>query len=140
MVLIIKSRLRCQALLFFRCLVELSSLKILTKKRLDKKSIFQFFEHKMEVFVESVKVNDQGQIVVPKVITEEFGFKKGDEIILLKKKGYFILKPALLDPWKEIQKIMDGEAEKVGWYNEDDVLVYMKERRKKRNSKNANND
>ena len=76
--------------------------------------------------MESVIVNEKGQIVLPSVIAEEFGFKQGDEVQVLRKKGYFILKPASLDPWKEIQNIMDGEAEKIGWNSEDDVLLYMK--------------
>ena len=105
------------------------SIKILFYFILDKKVFFLFLDRGDGGFMESVRVDEQGQIVLPCGITEEFGFKKGEEIIVLKKKGYFILKPLSLDPWKEIQNIMDGEAEKIGWSSEDDVLAFMKKNR-----------
>ena len=80
--------------------------------------------------MESVRVNEQGQIIVPQMFTEEIGLRKGEKIQLLKRNGYFIAKPASIDPWKELQKLMEGEAEKVGWETDEDVVQFIKELRK----------
>ena len=82
--------------------------------------------------MENVRVNQQGEIIVPQVFTEEIGFKKGDEIQLLKRNGYFIIKPASIDPWKELQNLMEGEAEKVGWKTDEDVVKFIKELRREK--------
>jgi len=80
----------------------------------------------------NVRVNEHGQIIVPQMFTEEIGFRKGEEIQLLKRNGYFIAKPASIDPWKELQKLMEGEAEKVGWKTDEDVVQFIKELRKEK--------
>jgi len=80
--------------------------------------------------MESVRVNEQGQIIVPQMFTEEIGLRKGEEIQLLKRNGYFIAKPTSIDPWKELQKLMEGEAERVGWNTDEDVVQFIKELRK----------
>jgi len=82
--------------------------------------------------MENVRVNEQGQIIVPQMFTEELGFRKGEDIQLLKRNGYFIAKPASIDPWKELQKLMEGEAEKVGWKTDEDVVQFIKELRKEK--------
>ena len=82
--------------------------------------------------MENVRVNEQGQLIVPQMFTEELGFRKGEEIQLLKRNGYFIAKPASIDPWKELQKLMEGEAERVGWKTDEDVVQFIKELRKEK--------
>ena len=112
------------------------------KKSLDKKAGIYIDVHRVyiqEVIMDSVKVNDNGQITIPNSITKSLGITKGEEFRFIKKNKYFIMVPSDYDPLTEIQNIMDGEAEKVGWKTEDDVIDFMRELRKERYLENANN-
>jgi len=80
--------------------------------------------------MQNIRVNDSGQITIPPAITEELGIEKGEEFKILKRDNYYIMMPSSLDPLKVLQTIMEGEAKKVGWESEDDVIEYMKEVRK----------
>ena len=88
----------------------------------------------------SVRVNEIGQILIPETITEKFGILKGMEFNIFKRNGEYILKPTPLQAFREIQRIMDGEAEKIGWTSDDDAIDYMIELRKERFLHSANND
>jgi len=78
----------------------------------------------------NIRVNDSGQITIPPSITAELGIVRGEEFSLIKRDNYYIMMPLALDPLQALQTIMEGEAEKVGWESEDDVIEYMKEVRK----------
>ena len=78
----------------------------------------------------NIRVNDSGQITIPPTITEELGIERGQEFNIIKRDNYYIMMPLTLDPLKALQKIMEGEAETVGWASEDDVIEYMREVRK----------
>ena len=82
--------------------------------------------------MESVKVNDNGQITIPNSITESLGIAKGEEFRLIKKNKYYIMMPSDYDPLTEIQNLMEGEAEKVGWKSEEDIIEFMRELRRER--------
>ena len=93
--------------------------------------------------MQSVRVNDSGQITIPPVLMEELGIEKGKEIRIIKKDGYFVVFPISNNPLKEMQKICEGLAEEAGWKTEEDILKYCKEIRKElaeeRRMSNANN-
>jgi bifunctional DNA-binding transcriptional regulator/antitoxin component of YhaV-PrlF toxin-antitoxin module len=88
----------------------------------------------------SVMVNDTGQIMIPETITKKLGITKGMELCIIKKRGVYILKPTPLQAFKEILRILDGEAEKLGWKSEEDATEYFNEFRRERKKLNENND
>ena len=93
--------------------------------------------------MDSLKVNKKGQIIVPQFVIEEVGLKEGEEVKILKRNGYFIMKPTSLDPLKEMQKQCVNLAEESGWETEEDIIQYCKQVRKElgesRRINNANN-
>ena len=81
----------------------------------------------------SIKVSAKGQITLPSDIQKEFGIKKGDEIILIRKGQKIILeKPEwiakkLKDEFADVQSQSEQSLRKL-WLNKDDEIwnVYLK--------------
>jgi len=90
--------------------------------------------------MESVRVNDSGQITLPPDIMEKMGIGRGDELFLCKKNGMYVLQPSSEDPLKKLQELCKGMADELGLKTEEDVIRFSKEVRKKRAKQNANND
>ena len=88
----------------------------------------------------NVRVNESGQINIPSTVTEVMGIRKGEELVVLKRNGYFILTPTSTDPLDKIRKVCEGLAEKVGWETDEDIVDFMRELRKERYLQNADND
>jgi hypothetical protein len=57
--------------------------------------------------------------------------KKGDKIIFFEENGKYYLQNSNSAVLKIIQKEMEGEAEKAGFRNPDDVTKYIKDMRKR---------
>jgi len=83
--------------------------------------------------MEIAKVTSKGQITIPRDIRVKMGLKKGDKIIFFEEDGKFFFQNSASIALKNLQKSMKGEAEKAGFTNPDDVVEYIKSRRKKRN-------
>lgn len=86
--------------------------------------------------MEIAKVTSKGQITIPRDIRVKMKIKKGDKIIFFEDKGKFFLQNSDLIAIKaleDIQSSMEGEAEKAGFNNPDDVQKYIKTLRKARN-------
>jgi len=83
--------------------------------------------------MESVIINDRGQITLPIFLMEKMGLTKGDEIFLIEENGRFVLQNTEPDALTRLQDLMEGEAERVGWKTPEDVADYMKKRRYERN-------
>ena len=90
--------------------------------------------------MQSVRVNEQGQIDLPPLMMEKLGIEKGMEFFVIKRNGEYVFKPTPLQSLEEIQKICSGKAEEAGWKSEEDVNEFMSELRKERYIQNANND
>ena len=90
--------------------------------------------------MQSIRVNDSGQINIPSVVTEMMGIEKGEELVVLKRNGYFIVTPSSTDPLDKIRKVCEGLAEKAGWETDEDIVDFMRELRKERYLQNADND
>jgi bifunctional DNA-binding transcriptional regulator/antitoxin component of YhaV-PrlF toxin-antitoxin module len=88
--------------------------------------------------MESLRVNEYGEINIPQRITEMLGAKKGEELLLLKRNGYFIVSSASIDPLDKIRKACEGLATQAGWESDDDIVDFMRELRKERYLQNAN--
>jgi len=83
--------------------------------------------------MEVAKITSKGQITIPSSIRIKMGLKKGDKILFLEDNGKFFLLNSASVVLKDFQNIMKGEAENVGFTSPDDVVEYIKSRRKIRN-------
>ncbi|MCL1827301.1 MAG: AbrB/MazE/SpoVT family DNA-binding domain-containing protein [Candidatus Cloacimonetes bacterium] len=80
--------------------------------------------------MQSVIINKDKQITLPAELMEDMGLEVGSELIFSKKNGEYVLVSLVISVLKEMKEIMKGEAEKVGWYDDDDVADYIMELRK----------
>ena len=78
----------------------------------------------------SVLVNEQGQITLSPSMMEKMGIEKGGELFFCIKEGEYILKSKPINPLKELQRLCKGIAEERGWKTEEDVYDYMKHKRR----------
>ena len=84
--------------------------------------------------MEVAKITSKGQITIPRDIRVKMDLKKGDKIIFFEENGKYFFANSASIALKNIQEIMKGEAERVGFKNPDDVVKYIKSRRKIRNN------
>jgi AbrB family looped-hinge helix DNA binding protein len=77
--------------------------------------------------IRTIKVTDKGQIAIPKLIREELGIYKGDELIVLSSGGKLILQKAekvsekMEEDFKDIQKLGLSVLHKI-WDNKEDEI------------------
>jgi len=82
--------------------------------------------------MEVAKVTSKGQITIPRDIRQKMDLKKGDKILFFEENGKYFLQNSASIALKTIQNSMKGEAERAGFNNSDDVVKYIKSRRKTR--------
>jgi AbrB family looped-hinge helix DNA binding protein len=82
--------------------------------------------------MEIAKVTSKGQITIPRDIRVKLDIKKGDKILIFEENGKYFFQNSASVALKSIQNIMKGEAEKAGFNDPDDVVKYIKSRRKTR--------
>lgn len=80
--------------------------------------------------MELAKVTSKGQITIPIEIRRKLGVKTGDKILFVEENGRIVLINATLAALKTAQKAFEGEAERAGLSNEEDVMEMIKEMRK----------
>jgi len=80
--------------------------------------------------MEVAKVTSKGQVTIPRDIRVKMDLKKGDKILFFEENGKYFLQNSASIALKKIQDIMKGEAERVGFNDPDDVVKYIKSRRK----------
>jgi AbrB family looped-hinge helix DNA binding protein len=83
--------------------------------------------------MEVAKITSKGQITIPRDIRVKMELKKGDKILFFEENGKWFFQNSASIALKHIQKSMKGEAERAGFNNPDDVVIYIKSRRKIRN-------
>jgi AbrB family looped-hinge helix DNA binding protein len=86
--------------------------------------------------MEIARVTSKGQITIPRDIRVKMNIKRGDKIVFFEDNGnYFIQNSAsiALKALEDFQNSMEGEAEKAGFNDPDDVVKYIKSLRKVRN-------
>ncbi len=80
--------------------------------------------------MEFAKITSKGQITIPIQIRKKLKLKEGDKVFFYEEKGKIILQNASQVALATFQKKMTGEAVKVGFESEKDVVNYIKEIRK----------
>jgi AbrB family looped-hinge helix DNA binding protein len=83
--------------------------------------------------MEVAKVTSKGQITIPRDIRVKMELKKGDKILFFEENGKCFFQNSASIALKNFQESMKGEAERAGFDNPDDVVNYIKSRRKIRN-------
>jgi AbrB family looped-hinge helix DNA binding protein len=83
--------------------------------------------------MEIAKVSSKGQITIPRDLRIKMDIKKGDKILFFEENGKIFLRNSVSIALKNIQNSMEGEAERAGFSDPDDVVKYIKSRRKTRN-------
>ena len=85
--------------------------------------------------MELAKITSKGQITLPISIRRELKLKDGDKVAFIEKDGnYIIINPISLAIDKA-RKAFEGEAERLGLKNEEDVAEMIKEIRKEKKNK-----
>ena len=73
------------------------------------------------------RISVKGQVTIPVTIRRMLGLKEGDKVVFAEKNGSIVLLNANRLAFEEFQRDMAGEAERVGWTSEEDVVNYCKE-------------
>lgn len=82
--------------------------------------------------MELAKITSKGQITLPISIRRALKLKDGDKIAFIERNGQYILINPLLLAIREVQEAYDGEAERLGLEDLNDVVDMVKEIRKDR--------
>ena len=77
--------------------------------------------------MELAKVTSKGQITIPKSIRDMLDIKDGSKIIFLQKDDDIIIKNSAMIALEKIQKAFEGEAERLGLKDEQDVIELVDE-------------
>jgi antitoxin PrlF len=80
--------------------------------------------------VETEKIMSKGQITLPKDIRSKLRLSTGDRVTMICEEDRVILMNSAIYAMKMLQREMEGEAEKAGIRNDDDVIEIVDEVRK----------
>ncbi|MCL2512506.1 MAG: AbrB/MazE/SpoVT family DNA-binding domain-containing protein [Oscillospiraceae bacterium] len=86
--------------------------------------------------MELAKVTSKGQVTIPVSIRKRMGIKDGDKLLFIEKPGGVVMMNPTLMALEKIGRAFEGEAERLGLENEDDVVAMIKEIRRERWEKN----
>jgi len=91
--------------------------------------------------MEVARITSKGQITIPIGIRKKLNVKDGDKVIFIERDSGIMVENSNKIAWENIQKAMEGEAEKAGFKSEADLIQYCREIRQEMWEKNyANND
>lgn len=82
------------------------------------------------IHMELAKITSKGQITIPIEIRKKLGLKDGDKVLFLEEGNKVIMVNSTLLALKEAQKAFEGEAEKAGIKDEQDIVDLIKQIRK----------
>lgn len=77
--------------------------------------------------MELAKITSKGQITLPISIRRALRLKDGDKVAFIEKNGQYMLVNPVLLAIREVQEAYDGEAEKLGLEDVNDVVDMVKE-------------
>jgi AbrB family looped-hinge helix DNA binding protein len=88
--------------------------------------------------MELAKITLRGQITIPAAIRGKLGVKDGDRVIFVEENGRIVIENSARLALKDVQNAFQGEAERLGLKDEQDVVAMVKEvRREKQVKANA---
>jgi AbrB family looped-hinge helix DNA binding protein len=77
--------------------------------------------------MDMARISVKGQVTIPIAIRKMLGLKEGDKVVFAEKNGNIVLLNSNRLAFEEFQREMIGEAERIGWTSEEDVVDYCKE-------------
>jgi len=80
--------------------------------------------------MEVAKISSKGQITIPVSVRNKLKLKAGDKIVIFEENGRFYFENSAMLAFKRAENAFAGEAENVGFKNEEEMQDYMKEIRK----------
>jgi AbrB family looped-hinge helix DNA binding protein len=82
--------------------------------------------------MELAKLTSKGQITIPKQIRTKLKLKEGDKVFFLEEKGRIYFQNASQIALMDLQKEMEGQAQKADFKSEEDVEDYIRQLRRER--------
>ena len=82
--------------------------------------------------MEIAKVTSKGQITIPIEIRKKLGIKEGSKVLFLEEAGRIYLTNSSMEALREAQQAFEGEAERIGLKNEEDVVAMVKKLREEK--------
>ena len=82
--------------------------------------------------MEVAKITSKGQITIPVDVRRKMKLKDGDKVIFINEDGRYYVENASLVAINRIQEAFEGEAERLGLTDEDDVVALVKDIRRER--------
>ena len=82
------------------------------------------------MYMELAKITSKGQITIPIEIRKKLGLKDGDKVLFLEEENKVVMVNSTLLALKEAQKAFEGEAEKAGIKDEQDIVDLIKQIRR----------
>ncbi|MCL2639199.1 MAG: AbrB/MazE/SpoVT family DNA-binding domain-containing protein [Oscillospiraceae bacterium] len=89
--------------------------------------------------MELAKITSKGQITIPVYVRKKLGVNEGDKLLFIEEDGRIFVANSTMIAFREAQAAFAGEAERLGLKDEDDVVNMIKEFRKERKERNADN-
>ena len=86
------------------------------------------------------RVTPKGQVTIPIEMRRQLGIKEGDRIVFISKGNSIILANATIAAFKELQDAFEGEAERLGLNDVQDVVNMVKEIRSERSVNRSENN
>lgn len=77
--------------------------------------------------MEIAKITSRGQITIPIDVRKKLGLKEGDKVIFIEEGDNIIFANAAKVAFRNMQKSFEGEAEKLGLKDEQDVVDMVDE-------------
>ena len=85
--------------------------------------------------MELAKITSKGQITLPIGIRRNLNLKDGDKVAFVEEDGKYVLVNPTMIAFENVRRAFDGEAERLGLKDVDDVVEMIHEIRAKRKEK-----
>ena len=85
--------------------------------------------------MELAKITSKGQITLPIGIRRNLNLKDGDKVAFVENNGKYLLVNPTMIAFENVRKAFDGEAQRLGLEDIDDVVAMVKEVRTVRKGK-----
>jgi AbrB family looped-hinge helix DNA binding protein len=82
--------------------------------------------------IQTAKITSKGQVTLPLAIRKALGLQEGDRVAFVEKNGRFELANSNEMAFQKVRDAFDGEAEKLGINNIDDVVALIKQMRQEK--------
>jgi len=77
--------------------------------------------------MDMARISTKGQITIPIAVRKSLCLKEGDKVVFVQKGENIVLLNSNRLAFMEFQESMMGEAERVGWKDEQDVVKFCKD-------------